>query len=84
MLFKAYRRNDGAFVLVPDCCVASRDAERRHGPLRFTGHVDPAAQADAALWRRVENDIDRQSYAVVRQDTGLRLLSTCMDMAHAG
>jgi hypothetical protein len=74
MIFKGYRRSDGALVLVPDCLVASRDAERRHGPLTLLGHFDSDSQPDPAIWNRVLADIDRQSYAVVRQETGRSLV----------
>ncbi len=66
MIFKAYARRDGAFVLVPDCLVASRDAEARHGPLSYVGHVDASRYEQPEIWHRVLADIDRQSYAVVR------------------
>ncbi|TCZ88333.1 hypothetical protein [Lysobacter sp. N42] len=66
MIFRAYARGDGALLLVPDCLVASRDAERRHGPLLFIGRIDDRHLADQAVWNRVLADIDRQSYAVVR------------------
>jgi hypothetical protein len=56
-------------VLVPDCLVASRDAEARHGPLVFVGRIDDRQHPDAAIWSRVLADIDRQSYAVVRSST---------------
>lgn len=79
MIFRAYARPDGAYLLVPDCLVASRDAESRHGPLRPVGYLDSDAQPDSALWQRVVGDIDRQSYAVVRQETGRRLLAVCAE-----
>lgn len=66
MVFRAYARRDGALVLVPDCLIASRDAEARHGPLAFVGRIDHEQQPGAAIWARVLDDIDRQSYAVVR------------------
>jgi hypothetical protein len=66
MIFKAYRRQDGAVVLVPECMLASKEAESRHGPLAYAGLVDSSCVADPAAWRRVLADIDRQSYAVVR------------------
>lgn len=66
MIFKAYTRQDGAIVLVPECMVASREAHARHGPLTYAGHVDSSGVPDRAVWRRVLADIDRQSYAVVR------------------
>lgn len=66
MIFKAYARSDGALVLVPDCLVASRDAEARHGPLAFVGRVDASLHPQPEVWQRVLADMDRQSYAVVR------------------
>lgn len=66
MIFKAYSRPDGAIVLVPECMVASKEAEVRHGPLAYAGIVDSSCVPDRAVWRRVLADIDRQSYAVVR------------------
>lgn len=66
MIFRAYARRDGAFVLVPECLVASKDAERRHGPLTLAGHVDSDCFPESAIWQRVLADIDRQSYSIVR------------------
>lgn len=66
MIFRAYTRRDGALVLVPDCLVASREAEARHGPLSFVGRIDDALHPDVRIWDRVLADVDRQSYAVVR------------------
>ena len=74
MDFKAYRRPDGAYVLVPDCLVASRDAQARHGPLVLVGRFDAPCPAEDPIWNRVLGDLDRQSYAVVRRDTGEQLL----------
>ncbi|TZF89804.1 hypothetical protein [Cognatilysobacter lacus] len=74
MDFKAYRRPDGAYVLVPDCFVASRDAQARHGPLVLVARFDAACPPDDPVWQRVLADLDRQSYAVVRRDTGDRLV----------
>ena len=75
MDFKAYRRADGAYVLVPDCLVASRDAQARHGPLTLVARFHANVAATDPIWDRVLVDIDQQSYAVVRRDTGDRLLS---------
>ncbi|HZX79370.1 MAG TPA: hypothetical protein VFE72_00245 [Lysobacter sp.] len=74
MEFKAYRRPDGAYVLVPDCLVASRDAQARHGPLVLVARFDAACPPDDPVWQRVLADIDHQSYAVVRRDTGEYLI----------
>lgn len=74
MEFKAYRRPDGAYVLVPDCLVASRDAQARHGPLVLVARFEASCAPDDPVWRRVLADIDRQSYAVVRHDTGEYLI----------
>lgn len=74
MIFKAYARRDGAFVLVPDCLIASRDAELRHGPLVYVGHVDASRHEEPAVWNRVLADIDRQSYAVVRSSISQLLI----------
>jgi hypothetical protein len=66
MVFRAYTRRDGALVLVPECLVASREAESRHGPLVFVGRIDDRQHPDTGIWHRVMADVDRQSYAVVR------------------
>lgn len=84
MYFKAYRRPDGAVLLVPDCMLASRDAHRRHGPLVPLGRVDADPQRDDALWRRVLADVDRQSYAVIRRGMPLELLDDPPLSLHAG
>lgn len=70
MVFTGYLRNDGALVLVPECFLASREAHARHGPLRFAGHFESDSQPGAKLWERVLADMDRQSYAIVRHETG--------------
>lgn len=75
MVFKAYARRDGALVLVPDCLVASREAEARHGPLVFIGRIDDERHPDPAIWSRVLKDIDRQSYAVVRSSARRMLMN---------
>lgn len=74
MEFRAYRRPDGAYVLVPDCLVASRDAELRHGPLVLVAVCSTDCPVDDPVWHRVLADIDRQSYAVVRRETGEHLV----------
>lgn len=74
MVFIAYSRGDGALVLVPDCFVAPRDAEARHGPLAFAGRIDHETHPLPGVWERVLADIDRQSYAVVRSSTRLLLM----------
>ena len=74
MDFKAYRRPDGAYVLVPDCFVASRDAQARHGPLVLVARFDAPCPPEEPIWNRVLSDLDRQSYAVVRRETGEQLL----------
>lgn len=70
MEFKAYRRADGAWLLVPDCLVASREAEARHGPLVLVTRFDAECPGDDPVWHRVLDDIDAQAYAVVRRETG--------------
>jgi hypothetical protein len=74
MDFKAYRRPDGAYVLVPDCLVASRDAQARHGPLALVARFDAPCSPEDPVWHRVLADLDRQSYAVVRRETGEQLV----------
>lgn len=74
MVFSAYRRGDGAFVLVPDCLIASREANATHGPLIFVAAFESGCDADETIWQRVMADIDRQSYAVVRRQTGERYM----------
>ena len=83
MDFKAYRRPDGAYVLVPDCLVASRDAQARHGPLALVARFDAPCTPDDPVWARVLADIDRQSYSVVRRDTGEQLLRLTRESATA-
>lgn len=83
MEFKAYRRPDGAYVLVPDCFVASRDAQARHGPLALVARFDVDCPIDDPVWHRVLADIDRQSYAVVRRETGEQLIRIATGSATA-
>lgn len=83
MDFRAYRRPDGAYVLVPNCLVASRDAEVRHGPLALVATFSVDCAVDDPVWHRVLGDIDRQSYAVVRRETGEKLLQRASTAATA-
>lgn len=76
MNFTAYRRADGAFVLVPDCLVASREAQIHHGPLTLVGRVAADGPPDDPAWRRILRDIDHHTYAVVRSQTGEALVRT--------
>lgn len=84
MFFKAYRRPDGAVLLVPDCLLASRDAQQRHGPLLLIGRVDADPGRECELWHRVLDDIDRQSYAVVRRDMALKFVDDPVLAMRAG
>jgi len=83
MDFKAYRRPDGAYVLVPDCLVASRDAQARHGPLMLVARFDAPCPPEDPIWNRVLADLDRQSYAVVRRETGDQLMVKALQSASA-
>ena len=62
MIFNAYERGDGALVLVPDCFVASRDAEARHGPLVHVGRIDARLLPEPRIWQRVLADMDAWGY----------------------
>lgn len=75
MEFKAYRRPDGAYMLVPDCLIASRAAQARHGPLVLIARFAMDCPPDDPIWQRVLADIDQQSYALVRRETGELLIS---------
>lgn len=79
MEFTAYRRADGAWLLVPDCLVPSREAEARHGPLVLVARFDAECPAGDSAWQRVLDDIDAQAYALVRRETGEYLVR---DAAH--
>ncbi|GAB6197229.1 hypothetical protein [Lysobacter xanthus] len=83
MEFKAYRRSDGAYLLVPDCLVASREAQARHGPLTLAARFDADLVSGDPLWQRVLEDIDRQSYAVIRRENGDALLRATVYRATA-
>ena len=83
MIFNAYARSDGALVLVPDCFVASRDAEARHGPLVHVGRLDTSLLPEPEVWKRVLADMDRQSYAVVRGSMRELLTRHSGQLAHA-
>lgn len=83
MIFNAYERDDGALVLVPDCFVASRDAEARHGPLVHVGRIDARLLPEPRIWQRVLADMDRQSYAVVRGSMRELLTRHNSQLAHA-
>lgn len=84
MFFIAYRRPDGALLLVPDCMLASREAQQRHGPLVPLGRVRTGPDPNDALWRRVLADIDRQSYSLVRRDLRLDLAEHAPRALRAG
>ena len=83
MKFDVYTRPDGAYVLVPDCLQASREAQRLHGPLTFCDTVDTEhAALPRPFWEQLIAEIDTRSYAVVPMQTGQRLLGIDCDASN--
>ena len=80
MRFNVYTRPDGAFLLVPDCMTASREAEALHGPLAFCDTIDSDEYPVPALWDRVAAEIDQLSFAVLQPAVGRQMLGIdCQD-----
>ena len=61
MYCSAYRTRTGHLLLVPDCMVATADAERRFGPLDSCGVID-IDRLPATAQGVVERDFDARSY----------------------
>ena len=57
----AYRTRTDHLLLVPDCMVATREAERRFGPLQACGLVD-TDRLPPPLQDAVERDFEARSY----------------------
>lgn len=72
--FTVYLRPDDAYVFVPDCMVASREAERLHGPLIYCETIDTSDYPVPGIWETVMDEVDRQSFAVLHSVIGRRLL----------
>lgn len=60
------------FVLVPDCMIASREAERRYGPLLRCGSVD-TDDLEPDLARTIDTAVDLHSFAPLSSGLALRL-----------
>ncbi|HEY1140831.1 MAG TPA: hypothetical protein VGE88_11565 [Lysobacter sp.] len=60
------------FVVVPNCVLASRDAERRHGPLLECGFIE-TDDLDSTLAEDIGLAIDQSTYACVGPDLALHL-----------
>lgn len=71
MICTVYWGGEG-FVLVPDCIVASREAERRFGPLTFCGSLDTQGLSED-LTARIDQEIDERSFVRLNPDLALRL-----------
>ncbi|GAB3097067.1 hypothetical protein [Lysobacter terrae] len=60
------------FVVVPNCVLASRDAERKYGPLLECAHVETDG-LDPVLAEDIGLAIDQRTYACVGPDLALHL-----------
>lgn len=74
MKFTVYSRPDGAYVLVPDCMLASQEAHSIHGPLTFCDSLDSEAYPMPAIWETVMSEVDQRSFAVLHPLIGQQLL----------
>ena len=61
MYCTAYRTRTGHLLLVPDCMVATREAEHRFGPLDNCGTID-TDRLPGSLQDVVERDFNARSY----------------------
>ena len=66
-----YWGNEG-FVLVPDCMIASREAERRFGPLLRCGSFDTDG-IEPGLARTIDQEVDQHSFVMLSTGLALRL-----------
>lgn len=63
---------DEGLIFVPDCMLASREAERRYGPLLFCATFETEGLA-SDLAELVEREMDQRSFALIGVDLALRL-----------
>jgi hypothetical protein len=61
MYCTAYRTRTGHLLLVPDCMVATKEAEQRFGPLGNCGPID-TDRLPAPVQEAVERDFSARSY----------------------
>ena len=72
MRTRVYSQQHGSFLLVPDCMVASAEAEHKFGPLQDWG----CAETDhfpADLKELIEREFDARSYALLPDEVVDRL-----------
>lgn len=68
-----YASASGALVLVPACFEPSRELIATHGRLHACGRIDLADLRHTALWARIHDDFDRNSFALLSQQDAGRL-----------
>ena len=69
-----YRGRGSDIILVHACMRPPGIAQHRHGPLRYLDTVDVDGQVLGAHWAAFADQIEAQSFAVLEERDGLRLL----------
>ena len=60
-----YATEAGMLLLVPDCILPTKEAERLYAPLHLCAHSRIGDIVDPHVRARIEADIDTQSFAVL-------------------
>ncbi len=68
-----------AWLLVPECMLASQTAVNPHGPLELLGAIDDA-EIDATAMPTILAMIDADSFATIPGDVAARLGRAGLDM----
>lgn len=76
MICTLYCSEAGVYLVTHACMVAPLEAERAYGPLHRLGDVD-TAQAGRLLGRRIDAELDAQSFAVVPPELAPRIWPAC-------
>ena len=76
MIGTLYCSEVGIYLITHACMVAPLEAERAYGPLRRLGNID-TAQASGPVGRRIEAQLDAQSFAVVPPEHAPGIWPSC-------
>lgn len=76
MICTLYCTEAGVYLITHACMVAPMEAERAYGTVRRLGDID-TMHAGRVLGRRIDAQLDAQSFAVVHVDDAPRIWPTC-------
>ena len=74
MNLRLYAAKD-AWLMVPDCMLASKAAMDKYGPLEYLGEVDQAELEEEEL-ERIVAEFDAAPFAIVAKQMAQRLLNS--------